>query len=85
MSKTKKTETLNIVLDHRELKEIMAAIQNLTQSITDLTTAVSNIPQAGSGGTTPTGATEEQVQAAADAVNAQTAIINQKLTPPATS
>lgn len=76
-----KKETINIVLDKRELKEIMAAIDSLTQAITDLTTAVGTIPQAG-GTTVPTGgATEAQVQTAADAVNAQTAIINSKVTP----
>lgn len=70
---------INLVLNGHQLKEIMAAIDSLNSAITDLTTAVNNIPQAG---TPPTGgATEIQVQAAADQVNAQTAIINTKLTP----
>lgn len=65
-----------------QLKEIMAALDNLNQAIADLTTAVNNIPQAG---TPPVGgATEAQVQTAADEVNAQTAAINAKLTPPTT-
>lgn len=75
------TLNINVHLSGHQLKEIMAALDNLNKSITDLTAAVANIPQAG----TPTGgATEAQVQAAADEVNAQTAIINAKLTPPTT-
>ena len=58
----------------------MAALQNLTTAITNLTTAVAAIPQAGA----PSGgATEAEVQTAADEVNAQTAAITAKLTPPA--
>jgi len=71
---------LIVLLNRHELKKIMAALDNLTKAISDLTTAVSALPQAGT-----SGATEEQVQAAADAVNAQTAIITAKQTPPATS
>ena len=56
----------------------MAAIDNLTTAITNLTTEVALIPQVGAAG----GATEVQVQAAADAVNAQTAAIAAKLLPP---
>lgn len=44
----------------------MAAFDNLTTAITSLTAAVDNLKPATGG------ATEEQVQAAADAVNAQT-------------
>lgn len=54
----------------------MAAIQTLTDNIAALTVAVGNIPQSG------TGATETQVQTAADAVAVQTAAITAKLTPP---
>lgn len=57
----------------------MAAIDTLNSNITALTDAVNNIPQAG----TPVtgGATEVQVQSAADAVAAQTSAINAKLVP----
>lgn len=58
----------------------MAALDNLNTAIANLTTAVANIPQ--STGTPVGGATEAQVQTAADAVTAQTQAINAKLTPP---
>jgi len=67
-----------IFITAKELKKFMAAFDNLTQAITDLTAAVDKLP------TTPAtgGATEAQVQAAADAVNVQTARIVASVTPP---
>ena len=57
----------------------MAAIDNLNSNIAALATAVSRIPQAVPPVTG--GATEVQVQSAADAVAAQTAAIDAKLVP----
>ena len=57
----------------------MAAIDNLNSNIAALATAVSQIPQAVPPVTG--GATEAQVQSAADAVATQTAAIDAKLVP----
>lgn len=71
-----------LITTQNELRKFMAALDNLTLAITNLTTAVASIPQAGA---PPTGgATEVQVQTAADQVNAQSAIITAKLTPAVT-
>lgn len=55
----------------------MKQLDDLNANIAALTVAVGNIPQAGDT------ASVSEVQAAADAVAAQTAAINAKLTPPA--
>ena len=65
------------------LRKLMAAIDNLNSNIVALTTAVSNLPAPATGG-----ATETQVQSAADAVAAQTARIvafETPATPPPTT
>lgn len=77
--------TFKIELDHETkqlLHKIMAALDNLNTSIAALTTAVSNLPQAGA--PPAGGATEAQVQTAADQIAAQTEIIVAKSTAPTT-
>ncbi len=68
-----------ILINPRQFKKLMAAIDNLNSNIAALTAAVQNIPQAQPPVTG--GATEAQVQSAADAVAAQTAAIDAKLVP----
>lgn len=68
--------------DKHLLHKLMSALNSLNQNITDLTAAVDRIPQVG---TPPVGgATEAQVQTAADAVAVQTGRIVALTTPPAT-
>lgn len=65
--------------EHRENerhRQIMTALENLTKAITDLTAAVDRVSTK-----FPIGASEDEVQAAADGVNAQTARLN-VLVPP---
>lgn len=74
-------ELLNVVDKlQRESKLMAQALDNVNQALADLTLAVARIP-GGIVGTPAGGATEVQTQAIADAINAQTAIINQSLPP----
>lgn len=66
--------------EHRENerhRQIMTALENLTQSITDLTAAVDRVSTK-----FPVGGTEAEVQTAADGVNAQVARLNTLVPPP---
>jgi hypothetical protein len=69
------TITLEIRFNEHQFTKIMSALTNLNSNITALTLAVAaSIPDINP--TPGTGATEAQVQAAADAVAAQTALLN---------
>jgi hypothetical protein len=62
------------LFEEKEFRKFMTSIQNLTLSIQNLTTAVALIP-AGTPVTGDPGATAAQVNAAASAIAAQTAIL----------
>jgi len=73
--------TMFLILNERELRKFMAAIDNLTSAITDqtaatveLANAVKNIPAGGTGG-----ATEQQVADAATAVTANTQAVRDQI------
>lgn len=89
-----KTETVIFKLDEHQLHKIMAAIDTLNTNITNLTTSVTKLTAVVAAAIPDinplpgTGATEAQVQAAADAVaaqgtlvDAQTAAITTAITP----
>jgi hypothetical protein len=64
-----------VFINNRQIRKFMAAIDTLNQNIVALTAAVDKIPASG------TGATETQVQTAADAVAVQTARVVAATTP----
>ena len=64
-----------IIINPRQFKKLMQALDNLNSNISALATAVSQIPQSGNT------ASAAEVQSAADAVAVQTAAINAKLVP----
>lgn len=63
--------------------KIMSAINNLTSAVSRLTSGVDAVAAVlAAGATTPPGVPEADVQAAADAVNAQAARLETAVTPP---
>lgn len=64
----------------RTKEQIMAAIDNLNTAVTALTVSVD--AAVAKLGTVPGGATDAQVQAAADAVTAQSVKLDSAVTPP---
>lgn len=72
-----KNNQFSVKLDAQQFQTIMKAFDNLTAAIAALTAVVATVPT--SGGGTAGGATEAQVQDAADKVNEQTAILKAAL------
>lgn len=82
------TITVKVELTEHQFKNIMSALSNLNSNITALTLAVAAAIPDITPPATGSGATEAQVQAAADAVAAQTTLLNTAVagvTPPPAS